>query len=157
MRKLYLVKLFAQERTQLQTLLRGGKIAARTLNRAHVLLLADEGKIDLEIAAALHIGASTVERTRKRFVEGGLDAALYEKPRVGHAPKLNDKQQAYLIALACSDPPEGRVRWTVRLLASRLVELGVTDAISRESVRRTLKKLPQALAKATLVHPRGEC
>lgn len=157
MPKLYLVNLSPEERVQLQTLLRGGKIAARTLNRAHLLLLANEGKTDSEIAAALHIGASTVERTRKRFVESGLQAALSEKPRLGPSPKLDDKQQAHLIALACSDPPAGRARWTVRLLASRLVELGVTDAISRESVRRTLKKLPQALAKTTVVHPRSEC
>lgn len=156
MRKLYLVSLSCDERTQLQTRLRSGKIAARTLNRAHILLLADEGKIDIEIAAALHIGASTVERTRKRFVEGGLEAALHDKPRPGPAPKLNDKQQAHLIALACSEPPEGRARWTVRLLTFRIVELGVTDSISRESVRRTLKKLPQALAEATVVPPRSE-
>lgn len=156
MRKLYLVQLSLQERSQLQTLLRGGKIAARILNRAHLLLLADEGKTDLEIAAALHIGASTVERTRKRFVEGGLEVAPSEKPRLGPTPKLDDKQHAHLIALACSDPPEGHARWTVRLLTSHLVELGVIDAISHESVRRTLKKLPQTLAKPTVVYPSTE-
>lgn len=152
MRKLYLVNLSEQERSRLHSLLRGGKLAVRTLHRAHVLLLADEGRTDAEIAQALHIGDSTVERTRKRFVLGGLDEALYEKPRLGAAPKFDDKQQAHLIALACSDPPEGRARWTVRLLASRLVELGVTDSISRESVRRTLKKLPQAVAKTAVVY-----
>lgn len=83
---------------------------------------------------------TTVERIRKRFVEEGLEAALSERPRPGATRKLNGHQEAYLVALACGDPPEGKKRWSMRLLADRLVELGVVDGISDETVRRTLKK-----------------
>jgi transposase len=95
---------------------------------------------DEKIAAALHVHRVTVERIRRRFVEGGLEQALNEQPRLGGRPKLDDKQEAMLVALACSQAPEGRSRWTLQLLADRLVELDVVDAISDETVRRTLKK-----------------
>ena len=83
---------------------------------------------------------STVERTPKRFVEGGLERALNESPRPGGKRKLTGKQEAYLLALACSDPPEGKKRWSMQLLADRLVELEIVEEISDETVRRTLKK-----------------
>jgi transposase len=140
MAKLYRITLSDQERDRLLTLIKSGTHPARTLSRARILLLACEGKRDSDIAQVLHVGISTVERTRKRFVEGGLEGALFEKPRPGKAPKLTPKQEARLVAVACSDPPEGRTRWTLRLLSQHLVELEVVDAISRECVRRTLKK-----------------
>ena len=117
-----------------------GKVSARKLTRAHILLQANAGVSDKAIAAALHIGIATVERIRKRFVEEGLDAALSERPRPGGQRKLEGKQEAFLIALACSTPPEGRQCWTMQLLADRLVAVQVVEAISDETVRRTLKK-----------------
>jgi transposase len=138
--KRYSVDLTEEERSQVHTLCHAGTVSARNLNRAHVLVLADEDTPDTEIAETLHIGLSTVERIRKRFVEGGLPAALNERPRAGGKPKLDGKQAAYLVALACSTPPDGRKRWTMHLLADRLVALGVVERISDETVRVTLKK-----------------
>lgn len=140
MNKTYIVELTGEERRQLMGLLKKGKTGARKLRRVRTLLLADEGATDEVIATTLHIGRSTVERTRKKFVEEGLAAALEDRPRPGQPPRLDGKQKAFLVALACSDPPEGRTRWTLRLLADRLVELGVVEEISHETVRRTLKK-----------------
>ncbi len=141
MRKIYVVDLSDEEKTVLAGLAKKGKTSARKINRARILLLADEGRTDRAIAEALGIGASTVERTRKRFVmEGGLEEALNERPRPGGKRKLTGKQEAYLLALASSDPPEGKKRWTMQLLADRLVELEVADSISDETVRRTLKR-----------------
>jgi transposase len=140
MRKKYLVTLTEQERASLHDLIKKGTLAARKLARAHILLLADEGRADEAIAAALHVGRATVERIRKRFVEDGFEAALSERARPGKARLLDAKQEAYLIATACSTPPEGQARWSVRLLADEVVRLGVIDTISRETVRRTLKK-----------------
>lgn len=138
--KRYVVELTETERTQLLDLTSKGKVSARKLNRAHILLLADEGRTDLEIAAALHVSKSTVERVRTRFVTGNLDFALTEQMRPGARRKLDGKQEAFLVATACSSAPEGRSRWTLQLLADRLVELKVVDSISRDTVRRTLKK-----------------
>ena len=140
MNKRYIVDLTADERAGLLALLNKGVAPARKLTRARILLLADEGGTDREIAAALHVHPATVERTRRRFVEGGVERALSERPRPGGRPKLDGKQEAHLIALACSRAPEGRAQWTMQLLADRLVELRVVDAISDETVRRTLKK-----------------
>jgi transposase len=139
-KKEYIVKLTDEERTSLITLTKKGTIAARKLARAHILRLADEGKQDADIATALGVGVSTVERTRKKYREGGLEYALNERPRPGVKPKLDEKQEAYLIALACSTPPNDQVRWTMQLLADRLVQVGIVDEISDETVRRTLKK-----------------
>jgi len=139
-RKIYVVDLREEERAFLLDLLKGGKHSARKLARARILLLADEGKTDRAIAEVLHIGTATAQRIRKRFVEGGLEEALNERPRPGGKRKLDGKQEAFLIALACSDPPEGRKVWTMQLLADRLVELGVVEEISDETVRRRLKK-----------------
>ncbi len=139
-KKAYPVYLTDEERAVLIALTRKGTIAARKLARAHMLRLADEGKPDAEIVAALGVGLSTVERTRKKYVEGGLEYALHERPRPGVKPKLDEKQEAYLIALACSTPPNDQVKWTMRLLADRLVQVGIVEEISDETVRRTLKK-----------------
>ena len=138
--KRYRVTLTAEERKTLQALWRGGRAKARKIARAHILLSADEGKTDEAIREALHVGLSTVARTRQRFVEGGLEWALTERPRPGAARKLDGKQEAFLIALACSGPPGGRTRWTMQLLADRMVEIGVVEGVSDETVRRTLKR-----------------
>ena len=138
--KLYRVDLSEQERITLLALIQKGKATARKVRRAHVLLLAAEAKGDRQIAVALHTGTATVERLRKRFVEEGLEAALSEKPRPGARRKLDGKQEAFLVALTCSAPPEGRRCWTMQLLADRLVELGLVEAVSDETVRRLLKQ-----------------
>ena len=138
--KRYVVELMDEEREQLHSLCGGGVVGARKLRRAHTLLLADEGEKDEAIARALHVGISTVERTRQRYVTEGLEAALNERPRPGGEPKLNGHQQAYLVALACSNPPEGRKVWTMQLLAEKLVEMKVVDSICDETVRRVLKR-----------------
>jgi transposase len=140
MNKRYIVDLTADERAALLALLTKGVAPVRRLTRARILLLADEGGTDQEIAAALHVHPATVERTRRRFVEGGPEAALSERPRPGGRPKLDGRQEAHLVALACSAPPEGRKRWTMQLLADRLVALELVEAISDETVRRALKK-----------------
>ncbi len=140
MAKRYRVTLTDEERGRLRALTRRGKASARTVRRAQTLLLADEGRTDEAIAAALHSGLSTVARTRQRFVEEGLEAALVDHPRPGAAPKLTPKQQAFVVALACTKPPEGRRRWTMQLLAERVVELEVVPDISDEAIRRLLKK-----------------
>lgn len=140
MRKEYIVKLSDEERRQLLELTKKGKVSARKLNRAHILLAANDGTADAPIAAALHIGPATVGRIRKRFVEEGMEAALNERPRPGAIRRLNGKQEAFLVALACSQSPEGHEHWTMQLLADKLVELEVIDHISDETVRRVLKK-----------------
>ena len=140
MRKKYLVTLTEAERTTLHDLTKKGKVAARKLTRAHVLLQADAGATDDTIAAALHIGRATVERIRKRFVEQSFEAALSERPRPGAKRKLDGKAEATLVAWTCSTPPDDRSCWTMQLLADKLVELTVVDSISDETVRRTLKK-----------------
>lgn len=140
MNKLYVVNLSDEEREGLRDLVKKGKVSARTLTRAHILLMADEGAKDKDIAKALHVHVNTVERTRRHLVEGGLDWALTERPRPGAKRKLDVKQEAYLIALACSKPPEGRNRWTLRLLADSLVKLEIVEDVSHETVRQTLKR-----------------
>lgn len=138
--KKYIVSLTKEERRSLGALLKAGKAKARKIARAHILLLADEGKPDAAIAEALHVGLSTVARIRERFVEGGVEWALNERPRPGGQRKLDGKAEAFLIATACTKAPAGRQRWTMQLLADRLVEVGLVEGISDETVRRTLKK-----------------
>jgi transposase len=138
-KKKYLVDLSDEERQSLLQLLRSGKHSSRKLTRARILLQADEGFTDEQIAQTLKVGRVTVERLRQRFVEGGL-TALTDKPRPGKKPKLSAKAEARLIAEACSKAPEGRTHWTMQLLADRLVELCEVDIISDETIRRTLKK-----------------
>ena len=140
MAKRYRVTLTDEERERLDGLTRKGRVSARMVRRAQTLLLAAEERRDEEIAAALHIGVATVERTRRRFVEEGLEAALRERPRPGARPKLGPKQQALVVALACTKPPEGRERWTLQLLADRVVELQIVPDISDEAIRRLFKR-----------------
>lgn len=139
-KKTYIVDLNEEERAYLLDLIKTGEHAARKLNRARILLLADEGKTDREIAEALHTGTATVQRTRQRFVEGNLEGALNEKRRPGAQKKLDQKGESILEALAESKPPEGRKRWTLQLLADRLVQLQVVESISYETVRQEVKK-----------------
>jgi transposase len=139
-RKVYVVDLSEEERAPLLELTRHGTTRARRLRRAQILLAADEGATDATIAATLHVARATVERTRQRFVAGGIAGALDERPRPGARAKLDGKAEAYLVALACSDPPDGRARWTMQLLADRLVQLEQIASISDETVRRALKK-----------------
>jgi transposase len=140
-RKKYVVELTAEERRTLEQLVRRGKSSARKLTRARILLQADDGLIDEEIATGLDVGVATVERLRQRFVEENLEA-LNERPRPGGQRKLNGKQEAHLIAVACTPAPTGQPRWTLQLLADQAVELGFVDSIARETVRQVLKKTP---------------
>ena len=134
----YYVELNEAERSELNSLISGGKHPARMLKRAQILLAVDAGLSDGEIAAAVAVGGSTVYRTKRRFVEGNLEAALSEEARPGADRKLTDKEEALLIATACSNPPEGRARWTLELLAGVMVQLTDHDELSRETVRRRL-------------------
>jgi len=134
----YRVELNQCEREQLTALLSGGKHAARKLRRAQILLAADGGASDEEIARSIGVGGSTVYRTKRRFVLGNLEAALDEEPRPGARRKLTGKEEALLVATACSRPPAGRARWTLELLAGELARLTTHQSISRETVRRRL-------------------
>src|SRR6202166_786030 len=134
----YRVELSEAERDQLTTLLSGGKHAARKLKRAQILLAADAGAGDEDIALSLAVGGSTVYLTKRRFVESNLEAALSEEPRPGAERKLSGKEEALLVATACSRPPQGRARWTLELLAGAMVKLTEHEDLSRETVRRRL-------------------
>lgn len=158
--KKYRVTLEAQEREQLRQLLSKGKADVRRLRHAQILLAADvsEGRAartDQQIAQTLHVGTATVERVRRRFVEEGLDPALspYRTGKRVYKTKLDGTQEAHLIALACSSPPEGRSRWTLSLLADQMVQLKHVDSVSRETVRQTLKKRTEASPAEDVVHP----
>ncbi|MGY3611295.1 MULTISPECIES: IS630 family transposase, partial [unclassified Bradyrhizobium] len=134
----YRVELSQTERTELLALLSGGKHAARKLKRAQILLAADAGVSDAEIVRSVGVGGSTVYRTKRRFVLGNLEAALSEEPRPGSERKLTGKEEALLVATACSSPPAGRARWTLELLAEAIVKLTPHESLSRETVRRRL-------------------
>jgi hypothetical protein len=145
--KKYKVTLTAEERNSLQGLIAAGKASAQKLAHARILLKADaapDGPAwpDTRIAEAVEVNVTTVERVRERFVEHGLDAGLDRKQqaRPSRQRKLDGQAEARLVALACSDPPGGRARWTLRLLADKLVELEVVDTVSTETVRQVLKK-----------------
>src|SRR5215210_864626 len=145
MYKKYVVRLTDQERSQLETLVRRGRTHARKLLYARILLKADSDGpdrwTDEKIAEALEVSAATVARERRRFCEDGLEVALMpKKPGRPRRRVLDGRAEANLIALSCSEPPEGRERWSMRLLADRMVELGHVGALSHETVRRTLKK-----------------
>lgn len=148
MAKRYRVTLDESEREELRRLLAKGKADVRRLKHAQILLQADESEDgpawpDERIAQAVGCGTATVERVRRRFIEEGLELALspYRTPRREYRTKLDGEQEAKLIATACGAPPEGRSRWTLRMLADRLVELKVVDSISHEAVRQALKKM----------------
>jgi transposase len=140
MAKRYRVTLTAEERQRLEDLTRKGKASVRMVRRAQTLLLAADEERDEDIAKALRIGISTVERTRKRCVEEGVEASLRERPRPGARPKLGPKERAYVVALACTKPPEGRHRWSMQMLADRLVELEMVPDITDEAIRLLLKR-----------------
>jgi transposase len=140
-KKKYIVALSAEERTTLEHLLRRGKAATRKLTRARILLKADEGRSDAEIAAALDVGTATVGRIRQRFVEETL-GALDEHARPEAQRQWTGTQDAHLIAVACTPAPAGHARWMLRLLADKVVELGFADALAPETVRRVRKKTP---------------
>lgn len=143
----YVVDLNEEERVHLESLLRRGKSSARLQARARILLKADEGMLNQDIMSALDVSETMVYRARQRFVEEGLEAALRDKPRPGQKPKLNDKQCAHLIAIACSDAPDGHDHWTLRLLADKVVELGCAEEFSHEGVRGVLKKTSSSRGK----------
>jgi transposase len=145
MTKKYIVDLTPEERQYLEAFTTTGHHAAYQITRARILLKADRCQSggswqDLEISQALDVGVSTVERVRRCFVELGLDASLKRQPGGGRKRKLNGEQEAHLIALRCSQPPQGEARWTVQLLADQMVVLGQVDSISNETVRQALKK-----------------
>jgi transposase len=134
------VRLTPEQRESLDQL-REQPLPRKQQYRCDILLRADEGDTDQEIAEELSVHPSTVRRVRRRFAEHGLDVALNDRPRSGAPPKLDGKQEAMVVALACTGAPEGRTRWSVRLLARRAVELEVVESVSRETVRRVLKKM----------------
>jgi transposase len=138
--KKYIVELEPQARRELEALTKRGSSSARRIKRALILLAAADGETDETIAAKVRTHPNTVQRIRQRFVEESLQAALSERPRPGKARKLAGPEEAFLIALACTDAPEGRQTWTMQLLADRLVELKLVESISDDTVRRTLKR-----------------
>ena len=142
MNKKYIVDLTPEERNGLRQLVRSGKHSARRIRRAQALLKADAGWTDQKISEAFDIAIRTVQRIRQRFVEEGLEVALGSRSRRPrpHRRKLDGEKEARLIALTCSQPPEGQTRWTLRMLADRMVELCYVDTLSYETVRRALKK-----------------
>jgi transposase len=147
MAKKYRVTLTQTERRELEQFLSGGRVDVRRLQHARILLKSDESKWgpawrDCEISDAFDVSVATVERVRRRFVEEGLELALspYRTPRRTYKCKLDGEQEAKLIAIACSEPPKGYSRWSLRLLAERMVELEYVDELSHETVRQTLKK-----------------
>ena len=151
--KLYPVMLTGANRQVLEDILRQGGLSFREQYRARILLLVDEGETDAAIAEEVGVHRSSVERTRKRFVKGGLAAALGERPRSGRPPLLDGKGEALVVALACSKAPQGQVRWTLRQLGDRLVGMEVVETISHETVRRVLKKTRSSRGR----NARGAC
>lgn len=139
-RERYVVRLDREERDQLEHLIRRGKSPARKVTRARILLKSDASWGIERIMEALDTSAGTVCRTKRRYLEGGLKRALEEDPRPGHPAKLDERGEAHLIALACSEAPEGHDHWTLRLLASKVVELGLVPSMSHEGIRKRLKK-----------------
>lgn len=141
-RKQFLVQLSAHERERLQGIIRSGKHKARKITRCRILLLADgpDGKKDQEIADALNVSLATIFGIRRRFSQEGLESAISERPRSGQPPKFKGRAAAKITAIACSTPPAGQAKWTLRLLADRAVELKIVDSISHQSVSNVLKK-----------------
>jgi transposase len=134
------IKLNKQERKFLREIIKSGKGSARKITRSRILLLADKGKTDKEIADALDVCLTTIYYIRQRYCREGLEDAINEKPRSGQPIKITGKAMAKITAIACSKPPEGHARWSLRLLADRIVELNIVKTISYQSVRTILKK-----------------
>ena len=141
------IKLTVKERQKLLAMVSKGRNQAVVIRRAHILLKSDEGKTDREICEQVYVGEETVRRTRLRFCEDGLEVALTDKSGRGAVAKVAEGQEAHLTALACTQPPDGRARWTLELLAQRLVEDGVIEHIAPETVRLILEKNRLSLGK----------
>ena len=152
----YKVELTEAERSRLNEVSQRGKASVRTVKRTLSLLKADQGLRDREIADVLLVNPATVARARKRYVEEGLEAAINDRPWPGQERKLDGRQEAHLIAFACSAAPEGHTHWTLQLLADKVVELEFAESISLETVRQILKKRTQALEEERVVYPQGE-
>ncbi|WP_225912654.1 IS630 family transposase [Nostoc flagelliforme] len=140
MAKKYTVNLSNEEVEKLRSLIKTGKSKARTITRAHILLMASEGETDATIADRLRVSVSTVERTRAKLIKSGIEGTLNDRPHPPKPRKLDGFKEAFLIATACSKPPNGRTRWTLKLLADRIVRIEIVDSISYETVRSYLKK-----------------
>ena len=136
----YEVELTNAERNQLTGVVRGGRSSARKIKRVLALLRTDQGLSDRLIAEGLAISPATVARARKRFCEEGLENALNERPRPGQKRRLDERAEAHLVAIACSDPPEGHTHWTLKLLADKVVRMELAESVSPETVRQILKK-----------------
>lgn len=152
-KKAFEVELTAEEKAELQAIVKQGYHASRVIRRAQTLLWIDEGKSDKEIAKLHDVSLATVGNTRKKWV---LESTVEDKPRPGRPPILDGKQEAMLVALACSEAPNGVEDWTMQLLADRVIELGMVDWISDETIRLRLKKRDQALAEEDVVHSDNE-
>ena len=148
MRKAAFVRLTEEQRADLTRRLEHEALTQRQRRRLEILVLADQGRTDREIVQATGASDSTVERIRQRFASAGLEAALSDKPRSGAPPKLDGKQQAAIVALACSDAPTGRAKWSARVLANRAIEMEIVESISESTVRRLLKKTRSSRGKS---------
>ena len=143
--KSHCVKLKKQARQYLQKIVESGEDKARKITRCRILLLADKGKTDQEISDALNVCLATIFNIRRRYCQGGLERAISEEARSGQPPRFKGKSMAKITALACSKPPEGRAKWSLRLLADRVIELDIVETISHVSVRNILKKTNSSL------------
>ena len=152
----YTVRLTPEQREELRRLIRVGKSTARVSARVRILLKSDDGWPAPRVAEGLDVALSTVYRVKQRFSEDGLAGVLKDRPQAHRPRKLDDRGEAHLIALACSPAPEGHDHWTLRLLAGKVVELGLAASMSHEGVRKRLKKRSQAVAEEGVVHPPGE-
>ena len=141
------VHLVETERKKLLAIISKGRNKAVVIQRAHILLKVDEGKTDTEISQMLYVSEQTIRRTRLRFAQDGLQAALEDKPHPASGSELDEKQEARVIALACSEPPAGRARWTLELLTQEVLKDGIVTRISPETVRLLLKKTNSNLGK----------
>jgi transposase len=139
------VVLSSKEKKKLKAIVSTGQNKAAVIRRAHILLKSFEGKTDAEISALLYVSEQTLRRTRLRYVREGLQAALEDKPHPKPTPKLDEQQEAHLVAITCSTPPAGHARWTLGLLQKRLVEDGIVDSIAPDTVRLLLKKTNSSL------------
>ena len=146
-KKIYIIDLSDSEKAYLNDIISKGKNSAQKIKRANCLLEANNGTIDREIIKMFKTSSATIERLRKRFVEEGLESSLNNKPKKPKARRLDGKGEAKLISLVCGNPPEGRSKWTLELLANELVELGCVESIAKETVRQTLKKTNLSLGK----------
>lgn len=134
------VTLLPKEKKKLKAIVSSGQNKAAVIRRAHILLKTDEGKTDAEISDILYVSEQTIRRTRLRYVTEGLQVALEDKPHPKPEPKLNEEQEAHLVAVTCSSPPAGHARWTLELLQERLIQDGIVAGIAPETVRLLLKK-----------------